>query len=68
MSQLILTVEQAVSDAADALLRAEQDREAALSALRQADTGVDEARQVLERLSRLHASLTAPDNEHAGHV
>lgn len=64
MTKLILNVEQAVSDAAAALLRAEQDREAALTALRTADAGVDEARQVLERLRRLHTSLTC-DAEHA---
>lgn len=61
MTKLVSTVEQAVSDAADALLRAEQDREAARTALRTADADVDEARQVLERLRRLHASMTARD-------
>ena len=62
-SRLVANVEQAISDAADALLRAEQDREAALRALRTADAGVDEARQVLARLQRLRASLTAGDSD-----
>lgn len=62
-ARLVGNVEQAISDAADALLRAEQDREAALSALRTADAGVDEARQVLDRLQRLRASLTADDRD-----
>lgn len=63
MTRLISNVEQAVSDAAAALLRAEQDREAARSALRAADAGVDEARQVLDRLRRLHASLSADERD-----
>lgn len=66
MTQLILNVEHAASDAAAALLRAEQNREAALSAVRAADADLDEAREVLERLRRLHALLAARDDEHAG--
>lgn len=63
MAQLLANVDQAVADAAAALLRAEQMREAARTALRTADADVDEAREVLDRLQRLRASLSGVDDD-----
>jgi NACalpha-BTF3-like transcription factor len=57
MTSLMASVEQAVSDAAAAVLRAEMDREAARTALQQAEDDLCEATQVLERLSRLRDRL-----------
>ena len=57
MTQMLASVEQAVTDARDALLLAEKNHAAALTALSAADADRREAEEVLGRLQRFRDRL-----------
>lgn len=61
MTQLMRTVEQAISGAVATLMRAEREHEAALTATRAAGDGLEEAQQVLDRFERLRDGMTGAD-------
>lgn len=62
MTQILANVERAVTDARDALLTAEKERAAALTAIRVAEADVNEAREVLIRLERLRDRIAGDVN------
>lgn len=55
---MLASVEQAVTDARDALLTAEKKHAAALTVVREAEADTHEAREVLARLERLRDRMS----------